>query len=97
MTSVHNDLNQLKRPKLLLDAARFGLGQYDRARTLPRILGRTPPERPDLAITALLDREAQVERTRKTGGMAYSPAAHIGLLTAILAEARRLAPAGGQP
>lgn len=83
-------LSQMKRPKLLMKAARFALDGYDRKRALPRILGKTPT-RHDHTIDELLLHEEQVESLRRSGGADYSPARHIELLTAIIAEARSLA------
>ena len=82
-------LTQMKRPKLLITAARYGLRHYNRDRVLTRLLGRLP-HRASRAMDALLAQEADVERTRQKGAADYSPAAHIDLLTAIMAEAQDL-------
>ncbi|MEC7760539.1 MAG: DUF6477 family protein [Pseudomonadota bacterium] len=82
-------LRHMKRPKLLMTAARHAMRHYDRTRVLTRLLGRATLQS-ERAMDALLAREAEIELTRTTGAADYSPAAHIDLLTAILAEARGL-------
>jgi uncharacterized protein DUF6477 len=83
MSDLRKTLNCLKRPRMLVGAARKGLTLYRRDRDLPRIAGGgigTPAQR-------LLEREDQLERTRREGDVTYSVARHIAVLTALLAEA----------
>ncbi|MSU90998.1 hypothetical protein GE300_15495 [Rhodobacteraceae bacterium 2CG4] len=84
MTDLAAILGTLNRPRLLVGAARKGLGLYRRDRDLVRIL---PQEtRPGRAGHALLAAEARLEETRKAGDATYSITRHIELLTALLAE-----------
>lgn len=78
----------LRRPRLMLRAARLGLMDYRRERDLRRVLGTlaTPPA--DQALGDLLDVEARVEAVRIAGDSAYSVTRHIDLLIAMMAEAR---------
>jgi hypothetical protein len=88
MTDFRALLNELRRPRLLIRAARFGLGDYRRERDLKRLVpnmvsaGRTVPH--------LLEAEEQLEATRRTGDAAYSVAHHIDVLIALMAEVRLL-------
>lgn len=80
---------RLRRPPLLIDAARHGLDGYDRARRLPRLIdtGACGPVR---AAMLLLDREAALEARRRSGSGDYRPARHVELLVALMCEARLL-------
>lgn len=78
-------LARLRRPKMLVGAARRGLELYRREVDLRRILrGET---RAAVAGARLLDAEQKMENTRRKGEAGYSIAAHIELLTALMAEA----------
>ena len=81
-------LQTLSRPKLLVRAARIGLCEYNRERSLRRILpGQTLPP-PGQAFDALIEREDALDQTRRHGGAAYSAARHVEVLTALINEAR---------
>ena len=88
MTDHIDSLNDLRRPGLLIRAARHGLMEYDRKKHLRRVLPgiETPP--PGRAIAALAEREAQHEATRKAGVAGYSVARHLEALIALMAEIR---------
>lgn len=92
MTEISNPLAQLRRPRLLIRAARFGLADYDRPRDLKRLMRLPQTPGPREALARLLEAEAGMEDTRKAGGAGYSPARHVELLIALIAEARLLAP-----
>lgn len=81
-------LNALRRPALILRAARHGLADYRRERDLRRLLKspQTPP--PARALAELMAREAEIEATRCEGNHSYSFSRHVDLLIALLAEAR---------
>lgn len=83
-------LSRLRRPKLLIRAARFGLAEYDRERDLRRVMRASTPPAPARAVPQLLEEEARLEQIRKAGGAAYSPARHVEVLIALMAEARLL-------
>lgn len=90
MTDSHKRLGRLKRPRLLIRAARFGLVEYDRDRDLKRLMGTPTAPPPSKAVPALLSEEEDLEQTRQTGGGDYSVARHIEILVAIMGEARLL-------
>ena len=64
MQDLFAQVRSLKRPKLLVSAARFGLEVYNRRDALPRLLGSEAPDRPGLALVRLIDREAELEAQR---------------------------------
>lgn len=78
----------LKRPKILVRAARFGLDDYRRDTHLRRCLRRDDAPTPGQALIALLDIEKQLNSERATNTGGYQPARHIDILVAIMAEAQ---------
>ena len=74
----------LLRPRLLMSAARHGLGDYRRGRDLLRLLGYCPSAAEAvLDLTAL---EATTEAARRAGSPAWSCTRHVEVLIALLAE-----------
>lgn len=74
----------LRRPRLLMSAARHGLGDYRRARDLLRLLGHCPSAA--LAVEDLTRMEADAEAARRAGSPAWSCTRHVEVLIALLAE-----------
>ena len=87
-------LSGLRRPRLLIRAARFGIADYDRRRALPRLVDIAGRSGPDEIIDALMCAEADAEHQRRAGLATYSIARHIELLVALIAEARTMAHRG---
>lgn len=83
-------LKRLRRPKLLIRAARFGLADYDRERDLRRLMRAAIAPAPRQAVSRLIEEEARLEDIRRSGAAAYSPARHVDVLIALMAEARLL-------
>jgi len=81
-------LANLRRPRLLMHAARFGLGDYRRERDLRRLVTCGPS--PEDTVPSLMSVEEELEATRLAGDLSYSVARHIEVLIALLAEARLL-------
>lgn len=79
-------LNDLRRPRLLMRAARFGVVDYRRDRDLKRLIEVAAS--PETTVTRLLTEEGKMEENRKSGDAGYSIARHIDVLIALLAEAR---------
>jgi Family of unknown function (DUF6477) len=92
MTDIRTMLDSLRRPRLLMRAARFGLGEYRRDRDLRRfVAGCASPED---NVSSLMSVEAGLEATRVSGDATYSVGRHIEVLIALLAEAQLLRRAG---
>ena len=88
MTDPQTVLKSLRRPRLLVRAARLGLVDYNRTRSLRRLMpGETPPS-PGQAFAFLAEHEAAIDQIRREGAASYSVARHIELLVALIEEAR---------
>lgn len=81
-------LAELRRPRLLMRAARLGLGDYRRDRDLRRLVGAGAS--PEVTVPSLMQVEEALEATRLTGDASYSVTRHVDVLIALLAEARLL-------
>ena len=92
MSDFRMMLANLRRPRLLMRAARFGLGDYRRERDLRRLVDGTAS--PEVTVPRLIEVEEKLEATRVAGDASYSVARHIDVLIALLAEARLLRRAG---
>lgn len=81
-------MTRLVRPALLARAARAGAAAYRRERDLAGLL----PEgsRRDV-VGSLFTEEEAAEQARREARADYSPARHVRLLSALLAEARAVA------
>lgn len=86
MQDIQTFISQLKRPKLLVRAARFGQDDYRRERDLRRLLKLDRAPRPGAALMALSEVEAEMNDRRLTKSATYVLATHIDMLTAIMAE-----------
>lgn len=85
-----NTLAALRRPRLLISAARFGIARYDREAFLERLFGIEIPAPGKSCLVSLLAFEAEIEKTRKSNAGTYCIAAHIEMLAAIMAESQIL-------
>jgi len=80
---------EMRRPGLLMRAVRHGLATYRRgARFRQLAQGESLPEK---ALPHLIAAEAALEETRRRGDAGYSPATHVEVLLALVAELRLLA------
>lgn len=89
MIDALEHLSKLKRPSLLIRAARHGLSDYSRERTLSRLL-EAPCSPPDQILERLVQTEAEIEATRTRGDVSYSVSRHLEVLIALMGEARLL-------
>jgi hypothetical protein len=90
MLDVLGLIAMLQRPGLLVRTARLGVGHYDRARCLPRLVDAAPGARHGEIILRLLESEAEVNDLLRTGNANYRARHQVDLLTALLAEAGSL-------
>lgn len=88
MSSVTHALSTGNRPKNLLRAAKAGMMDYDRRKSLRRLLGPEPVANTHEALGRLEELEAHADGARRVGSASYSPIRHVELLMALLSEAR---------
>ncbi|MFD1912494.1 DUF6477 family protein [Halodurantibacterium flavum] len=84
-------LQTLRRPPLLIRTARIGTADYRRTRDLRRLLrivGELPG--PVRALELLLEAEARLDEQRRADDGCYDLLRHVGVMIAILCEARLL-------
>ncbi|MEM6276569.1 MAG: DUF6477 family protein [Pseudomonadota bacterium] len=90
MQDIHTMLSTLRRPRILVSAARHGIEDYCRTRNLRRILGDARLPSSGEAALRLMEIEAFHDEARRTGDGSYSIARHIEVLIALMAEAQLL-------
>lgn len=86
MTDIHTRLAKLRRPRLLLSAARFGLVDYNREAALGRIVGGPAPLPGRWYLEELVALEDRLNESRKAREASYTTARHVDVLVALLAE-----------
>lgn len=91
MTDIQKILSNLRRPGLLIRAARHGVGHYSREKSLGRLLGTPRSGGPEETVKRLIETEAVIEDERLNGHANYSVALHVECLIALIAETRLLA------
>ncbi len=97
MQDIHTLLATMRRPRLLMRAARIGAQDYVRTAHLPRLLGYGILPRHGQSLMRLIDIEAELERQRIGSDAAYSLMRHVDVLIAIVGEARDLRAAQSGP
>ena len=88
MQDILTTLDRLRRPRLLIRAARFGELDYRREADLRRHLGYGRLPRSGEALVRLIEIEAEMNARRKVDDAGYSPARHVDILIAMMGEAR---------
>ena len=86
MADLISLVETLRRPRLLLQAARHGLAEYNRDRVLKRLTRGAALPSPKGAVSSLLSVEASLENARRTGDASYNVSRHVEVLIALLAE-----------
>ena len=86
LLDLKSQLTHLKRPKLLVSAARLGQKDYRRKTHLKRILGGAVPSKANAILMQLFDLEKHQNMLRKTRDATYSAARHTEVLIALIAE-----------
>lgn len=90
-------LGPLRRPALLIRAARLGLPHWRRGRDLPKLLKSEMVPGPGKSLDLLRGLEQALNDARVQGAADYDLQRHLGLLIAILAEARLAAAPAAKP
>lgn len=90
MQDIRTMLSQIRRPRLLVSAARHGLDDYNRSKHLKRILNVQSLPSPGEAAIRLMEMEAIHNESRHDDAGNYSISRHIDLLIALMGEARLL-------
>lgn len=90
MTDFAELLAGLRRPALLIRAARIGLADYNRGRDLRRLMRLADPPAPERALASLIAEEARLDAIRRAGEAGYSVTRHVEVLIAMLGELRLL-------
>lgn len=81
---------QLRRPGLLIRAARIAADGYRREVHLAALLSASVLPRHGAAVLKLWEREAVLDRQRRDQSSMYLPSQHVEVLSAMIAEARLL-------
>ncbi|NDV97958.1 DUF6477 family protein [Salipiger sp. PrR002] len=90
MQDLHSRLGAMRRPRLLVRAARIGASEYRRRPHLARLLGGPCPPQHGAALLQLMELEEMLDDGRQRRAADYSAAQHVELLAAIIGEARAL-------
>jgi hypothetical protein len=90
MQDVLTILRNLRRPQLLMRAARIGAQEYRRSANLPRLIGYGRMPNHAEAILKLIDIESELNTQRKAAESEYNLIRHIETMIAIVGEARLL-------
>lgn len=90
MQDLLSMMNTLRRPRLLIRAARFGADEYRRDRHLRRLLGYGALPRSAPALMQLMDLERTLDDQRRSSDAAYSITRHVDVLIAMMGESRLL-------
>ncbi len=87
MTRNSTEIVNIRRPKILLQAAHICAKSYKRETMLPRLLGTSRVR----VVEMLRAQEQGLEGDRLARVSTYSPRAHVEVLSALLAESRKAA------
>ncbi|WP_425101270.1 DUF6477 family protein [Tropicibacter sp. S64] len=90
MKDVLGILSELRRPPLLIRAARIGAQDYRREIHLGRILGTAALPRAGAAAMRLMELEIDLDDRRRRAEAGYSVSHHVEVLAALMGEARLL-------
>ena len=85
-------ISELRRPKLLIRAARAGMPEYRRNRDLKGVTGIKSTSSDAQIIDLLIEEELRLNEERTEGTAAYNIRKHIRVLTALLVEAANQTP-----
>ena len=86
MSKFQNRLSNLKRPKIIIKAAKIASQTYRRSRDLSRVLGYSHPALNSSIHQQLFDLEHSINQKRCLGDASYDLKTHVQVLSALLAE-----------
>lgn len=89
-------LASLRRPGLLIRAARHGAKDYRRHLHLPRVLGSNGTPRNAAALMLLLELEQDLNSQREERDAGYSLLRHVDVMIAMMGEAQLLRASHGR-
>lgn len=95
--NANQETPRLRRPSMLIRAAREGQAGWRRRRDLTRLLRLDICPAPGAALPRLRAEEAMVNEARLAGAAEYDMHRHVTLMIAILAEMRAAIEAAPQP
>ena len=87
MTQALRTLSRIKRPKLLLAAARNAKNLCNREKLLSELLKNEPAVTGEKALARLMAAEEQLNEQRKAHNANYQPSRHVMIMAALLIEA----------
>jgi hypothetical protein len=87
MTSADSLLDLMQRPRLLIKAAHIGAKRYKRRRHLSSLTADAHQFNQDALLKDLLEKENDLEWTRRSGASDYNVKRHILILSALISEA----------
>ena len=90
-------LNTMRRPRLLIRAARIGALEYCRDRHLQRLLGYGALPRPAVALMRLMEEERDLNDQRRNNEAGYTLPHHLDILIAMMGEAQLLRATSPEP
>lgn len=90
MQDILSVIAAIRRPRILIRAARIGVADYRRSVHLQRHLGIAPLPNSGAALVELIEMETEMNALRQKGNAGYSAARHVDLMIAIMGEARIL-------
>lgn len=88
MNDLLKKLDNMKRPRLLIRAARIGMTEYRRDVDLRRHFGPGPLPRSGAALERLVELESGINDQRRARNASYSSITHVDVLIAMMGEAR---------
>ncbi|WP_286193489.1 DUF6477 family protein [Tropicibacter sp. R16_0] len=88
MQDLMTMISTIRRPRLLIRAARHGAQEYNRNRHLQRILGYGSLPRPAAALMRLMEVERALDEQRREDDAGYSLSRHLDVLIAMMGEAQ---------
>lgn len=88
MKDINSHINHLRRPALLVRAAKHGVDFYDRNTHLRKYIAQDPYPGPGAVLMKLFEIEREQNDARREKRGDYAPSEHVDVLVAIMGEAQ---------